>query len=347
MTELRALDLKPGDRLLCIASAGEMPLGILASESLLIDAVDTSVGQLHLSKLKMAAVLALEPVEAALFLGYISCDREQRLRLFNRVEEYLDESGKRFWDDHLFVFKKGPLHYGKNERYMAKFRRLGLYLLGGEKKLYGLFECENSDDQEEYFDKFLQSEVLKRLFNILFHPKLYKLRGITEQGFIHEGESNRAEFFFSRFRSLCTSTLARENYFLQLFLLGSVIYYEALPDFLQEKGISVIRLHHHNIRYRQISYTDIIRQSPEGTYNKFALSNMCEWLKKDAFINLLQLIVERADVSSKVLLRYVHRAHALPDDLDRAIVPDPGRGEILSQKDRFPFYNLVPMDIRV
>lgn len=347
MTELRALDIKPDDRLLSIASAGELPLSILAHAPLLIDAVDISNGQLYLSKLKLATVLALDSEEAARFLGYISCDREQRLRLLSRVEEYLDESGRRFWDDHLFVFRKGPLHYGRHERYMAKFRRLGLYLLGGEKKLYGLFECENSGDQEEYFDNVLRSEVMKRLFHIVFHPKLYKRRGIPEQGFIHEGERNLAEFFFSRFRSFCTSTPARENYFLQFSLLGSVVYYEALPDFLQDKGISVIRLHHHNIRYRHISYADIIRQSPEGTYNKFALSNLCDWMKRDAFINLLQLLVEKADVSSKALLRFVHCAHALPDNLDRAIIPDPGRGELLSQKDRFPFCNLVPMDIRV
>ncbi len=347
VTELQALDLKPDDRLLCISSAGELPLGILASEPLLIDAVDISAGQLHLSKLKMAAILALDPEEAAQFLGYISCDRDQRLRLFNRVEEYLDESGRSFWDDHLFVFKKGPIHYGRYELYMSKFRSFGLYLLGGRKKLYGLFECENREAQEEYFDKVLRSGLLERLFKIVFHPKLYKQRGIPEQGFIHEGKRDIAQFFFAQFRSFCTCTPARENYFLQLSFLGSVSYYEALPNFLQDKGVSLIRLHHNNIRYRHISYADILRQSPEGTYNKFALSNVGDWLEREAFTDLLQLIADKADVHSKALLRYIHYAHPVPSGMDQIVISNPAQGEKLRQKDRFPFYNLVPMDIRI
>ncbi|HKI44115.1 MAG TPA: DUF3419 family protein [Balneolales bacterium] len=339
-TELRALNLKPHDRLLCIASAGELPLSILAKGPLLIDAVDISMTQLQLSKLKLATVLALDIEDAARFLGYIPCDKEQRLRQFGMVREYLEESEENFWEDHLFVFNKGPAHYGRYEQYFARFRRIALFLLGGHEKLYGLFECECIEDQEDYFDKFLESGLLERLFKIIFHPRLFKQKGISGQGDI-------ARVFFNQFRNFCTQTLTRENYLLQFLFLGNVIYYEALPDFLQESGVTIIRLRHNNIHYHNLSYSDIIRNSPEGTYNKFALSNVCDWLQEEEFADLLQLIAKKADSNSKALLRYIYNIHPIPEELDETIITNPSKGEELRRKDRFPFYNLMPMDIKI
>lgn len=346
-TELRALDLKPDDRLLCIASGGELPLSILAKGPLLIDAVDISLAQLQLSKLKLAAVLALDVEEAARFLGYIPCNKEQRLRQFSMVREYLGEPERNFWEDHLFVFKKGPIHYGRYERYFARFRQLGLFLIGGPEKLYGLFECNDIEAQRKYFDEILRSELLERLFKIIFHPRLYKRRGISEQGLIHDGKQDIAQTFFNQFRNFCTQTLARENYLLQFLFLGNVIYYEALPFFLQERGMTIIRLRHSSIHYQNLSYSDIIRESPEGTYNKFALSNVCDWLGEEAFSGLLQLIAEKADSNSKALLRYVYNIHPIPEELDQTIIVNSSKGEELRRKDRFPFYNLMPIDIKI
>jgi len=346
-TELRALDLRPDDRLLCIASAGELPLSILADGPLMIDAVDISIAQLQLSKLKLAAILALDRNEAGRFLGYIPCEKEDRLRQLNIIAEYLDESERRFWDDHMFVFKKGPVHYGRYERYISKFRRLGLFLLGGYERLNGLFACDDRDAQEKYFDTVLRSGLLERLFKIIFHPALYKNRGIPDQGFINGGERDIAQFFFDQFRNFCTKTLARENYFLQFSFLGKIVYDEAFPAFLQDKGMAIIRLHPHNIHYRHASYADIVRESEEGTYNKFALSNVGDWLSREAFANLLKLVVDRADTNSKALLRYIHYAHPVPDDLADKVIVDTSQGEGLGEKDRFPFYNLVPMDIKI
>lgn len=68
-TELRALNLSLGDRVLCVASAGEVPLELLVNsdESIKIDAVDISGPQLYLSNLKFKAAMALKGTEAARF----------------------------------------------------------------------------------------------------------------------------------------------------------------------------------------------------------------------------------------------------------------------------------------
>ena len=63
--DARALDLRDGDRLLCISSAGEMPLNLLAMFDIKISAVDILESQNCLTRLKLAATRSLDPEEAA------------------------------------------------------------------------------------------------------------------------------------------------------------------------------------------------------------------------------------------------------------------------------------------
>ena len=84
LTEYKALDLQPGDSLLCIASAGEIPLNIAALCNLNIIAVDTSIYQLRLCRIKREASIHLESINAAFFLGYMQMKETER--------EYLQRS---------------------------------------------------------------------------------------------------------------------------------------------------------------------------------------------------------------------------------------------------------------
>src|SRR6056297_2249335 len=90
-SELMALNLSVGDRVLCVASAGEIPLEFLVNsdETIEIDAVDISEKQLYLSNLKLQAAIELEATDAAKFLGYIQVDQLKRKQLFNRIKNSL------------------------------------------------------------------------------------------------------------------------------------------------------------------------------------------------------------------------------------------------------------------
>ena len=125
-TEARALELKPGDRMLCIASGGEVPLNLLAMEEVKIDAVDISPGQLNLSKLKLHAALTLEPVEAARFLGFMEADPETRRQYFDKISGLMDEGEKAFWQNH----PKG-ISYGGGELRLSLFPALTEQTSGG------------------------------------------------------------------------------------------------------------------------------------------------------------------------------------------------------------------------
>ncbi len=344
-TERRALDIREGDRLLCVASAGEVPLNLLAMEPVAIEAVDISRTQLFLCRLKMAACRVLELQEAAALLGFMDASAEKRRRLFDRAAAYLGDDDRGFWAANMTAVERGPVHAGRFERYLERFSPAALAVLG-KRKLRRLFEQDTVAAQREYFDRFLSTTVLKVLFKIAFHPHLYRKRGIAEEGLRHGGKRDIAEFFYGRFRDFCTATPARGNPYLQFCFFGSILFPEALPEYLSEEGMRRVRENPAAIAWRLESYQEALDKSPPGRFNKFHLSNIGDWMGLEEYAGLLAQVSAKAAPSSRAISRFIHLDHPLPEALKERIVRRDKRGEELAGSDRFPFYNLVVMELR-
>ena len=343
-TERKALNIGKRNQLICIASAGEVPLNLLSRSNIQIDAVDISKSQLSLAKLKMLAAIHLEPLEAARFIGYCSGTSNERVYLYKKLSRFLEDPEKSFWDKHPVIFEKGPIHAARFEKYLSRFNWVGVNILG-RKKLMRLFEFNDVGMQQRYFDLHLDTRRLKYIFKIAFHPKIYKKRGMDKQGLVHSGSRDIAEFFFSRFRNFCTATLARRNYLLQITFFNHILYMEALPEFLKEKGNQKIRNSIGNLSFHNESISDRIRRKPKGFYDSFALSNVGDWMSHEDYADLLKIIGTQSASEGKALLRYIHFAHQIPESLAGVIKPDPQFGAELESVDRYPFYSLLPMTI--
>lgn len=342
LTLFKALDIEENDRLLCIASAGEVPLNLLAIQDLRIEAVDISLNQLNLAKIKLHAVCSLEPTEAAAFLGFVDAEPEERKKLFRKVSELMDSNEKLFWLENMNAIEKGPINEARFEKYITKFNWIGR-LIFGKKKLLRLFELDTIEAQQEFFDRHLSTSLLKIIFKIVFHPKIYKKRGMAPEGLTHSGERNISEFFYSRFRDFCSATSARKNYFLQFCFFNKVLFPEALPEYLSERGIQLIRKNREKLKFRHLSYTELLNQSRKGEFNKFHLSNIGDWMSRDEFVQILRLIKEKAAPSSRIMSCYIHCNHSIPEELKDFLIPDYQLGERLAKTDKYPFYNLVPI----
>jgi len=345
LTERRALDIREGDRLLCVASAGEVPLNLLALGPVAIEAVDISPAQLFLSQLKMGACRALEPLEAAELLGFMDASADERRRLFDRTSAFLGDDEKRFWAANMPAVDMGPVRAGRFERYLGRFSPAALAVLG-KRKLRRLFEQDTVAAQQEYFDRFLSTAVLKVLFKVAFHHRLYRKRGIADEGLRHGGKRDIAAFFYGRFRDFCAATPARRNLYLQFCLFGNVLFPEALPEYLSEEGMLRVREIHASIAWRLESYQDAVGKCVPGRFNKFHLSNIGDWMGLEEYAGLLALVCAKAAPSSRAVSRYIHLDHPLPEALRERIVRRDDRGEELVRSDRFPFYNLAVMELR-
>ncbi len=343
-TEARALELASGDRLLCIASAGEVPLNLLAQADLDIDAVDISLPQLHLAQLKLACALHLAPQDAALFIGYTPGTARRREQLFEQLTNHLPPQQVAFWKARRDIFKRGPVHKARFEQYIARYNGIALWLLN-RKKLMRLFECDGPDQQREFFDAHLRTPLLRQIFNIAFHPWVYKDRGVDADGLRHSGTRNIAAFFFSKFRDFCTATPARCNGYLQLTFFDRILFQEAMPEYLREEGNALLRKRHSQLAFHHTSIATHLKSCSRGVYNRFALSNLGDWVSRGEYEGLLERIHAHTTGESTALARYIHVNHPVPKTLARAITVASESVAALEASDRYPFYSLVPMHL--
>ncbi|WP_372634786.1 DUF3419 family protein [Fodinibius sp.] len=348
-TELKALNLKPGDRVLCVASAGEVPLELLVNseESIEIDAADISEQQLYLSNLKLQAAVELKSGDAARFLGYQRADPLSRKQWFDEIKVSLGKEEILFWMNNPVIFEKGPIQYGRYETYIARFAPFGRWLMGGSQKIMGLFDCTEIDQQKVYFDEVLKTGLLKILFKLIFHRRLYRNRGISDQGLMHMGDQNVGVRFFQKFRGFCTNTLARNNWYLQFMLFNRVMFEEALPGYLQPHTQKKLKAEHHRLKFIKKSYTDCVEEFPVGYYSKFAFSNISDWLTASEMMYLMDVIAGRAGPNAVGLIRYIYSSGLTPEALHERVQLDSVTGEQLLLEDRFPFYNLLPVNFTI
>ena len=339
-TESQMLELNDGDRLLCIASAGEVPLNLLAMRQADITAADTDLNQIYLGKLKLSAALFLPSEKAAGFLGYMHMDQAERKMQFARLQKNLSPEECHFWNKYPTVIEKGAVKAGRFEQYITRFRPIAQLILG-KRKLHRLLACDNVDEQQVFFDRELSSVLLKGLFKIIFHPRIYKNRGIHEKGLSNQGEIDMAAFFYGRLRHFCTATPCRLNYFFQYTFFNQVLYAEALPGFLQPEGQEKLRERQHQLYFRQHSFSECLHVYPPHYFNKFHLSNIGDWMSPNEFQEVLRLIHQKAAPESLLSARYIHFHQPIPNDLQRFFTEQPGKAEDLIQTDRYPFYSLV------
>ena len=335
-TEQAALGL-PGGRVLSIASAGDMPLSLLALGAEQVTAVDISPGQIALGELKRASVLALAPGEAASFLGYRSARLTDREAWFDQVLPMLPESARAFWRQHRPAAVRGAIWAGRFERYLGVVRRLTSPLL--RRRFARLCSANTLDAQAMVFDQSLDRAWLHAIFELAFHPGIFAGRGVDHRSLQHRTATQSVGTrYFERFRDMCMKTPARENHLLQLFTLGEVTGTDALPAYLTEAGATAVRARSSALEFRVASIFDALAEAPPGTFDRFHLSNLSDWLPPAELRRLLTLVVERADRPAKLVWRDLHRETALETTLVPSVREDREAGERLRLLDRFPFY---------
>jgi S-adenosylmethionine:diacylglycerol 3-amino-3-carboxypropyl transferase len=250
-----------------------------------------------------------------------------------------------FWQAHSEVIEKGVISTGRFERYVSSFSRLALHLLG-KKQILGLMELNTVSEQEKFFDERINLKMLRKLFAFIFRPSRYRNRAISEQGLQNAGTESKADFYFSRFRKFCTATPARNNYYLQYFLFNKILYQEALPGYLTEKGMERIRRNRNKIEFINASFRDSIVQNPRTPYNKFHLSNISDWMNPGEFESLLETIDGTSERPFRMLSRHLHHAVSIPGALRNKMVADSRMKDLLLENDKFPFYNVLPISSR-
>jgi S-adenosylmethionine:diacylglycerol 3-amino-3-carboxypropyl transferase len=340
LTEFNVLEIQDDDRVLCVASAGEVPLSLLYLQpGAKITAVDISIAQLALCRLKLQAAIALPFPLNGRFLGYAPLESKTRREIyFEKIHPSLTIEDRGFWSQHLTAIEKGVINFGRFEGYIKRLRKI-LSIIIGKKNLQQLINCSDTAEQQAIFDKQIAGrKAVKYLFRVAFHPAIYKNRGLSPKGLMH-ARANTGKLFLNKFRNFCTATPAKKNYFLQYFLMGECTSVEAFPEYLRENSRGILVANRHNLTFREATLQEELAAHPAGTFNKIHLSNIGDWMSKQEFYFFVELLHNTCTSRIKLCYRFLQKNHFEHNYLGKEwfdITP-----VNIEMTDRFPFYNVL------
>jgi S-adenosylmethionine:diacylglycerol 3-amino-3-carboxypropyl transferase len=345
-SEQRILDVKPTDRILSVASGGEVPLSLLShNENIRICAVDISDDQIKLCRLKLTAAIHLDFPVNGQFLGYADIKEKKRSELYkDNIRRHLPEEDILFWDHNLPYIEDGVVNAGRFEQYIQKMRFV-VNLFIGKKNLFRLISSRTLEEQRKVFqEKIATRKSLQLLFKIAFHPAIYKIRGLQEQALIPAGKST-GELFYNKFEKFCTARLASENYFLQYFLTGNCITEKSFPPYLQPANRSRLISNQNGLELKTTSFQNALSEKEKGYYNKIHLSNLGDWMNEEDFSQLLELLRSKCNPGTKLCYRYLQKNH-FPETGTVNFPIDSELSAGAQGQDRFPFYGILSVTMQ-
>jgi len=320
---LSGLEIKEGDKVLSIGSAGDNSFSLLSGSPKMVVAVDINKVQLNLIELKKAAFKALDYQEFLSFLGFVDCNN--RLDLFKKVAFFLDGEQKIFWADRFDEIEGGIIYQGKFEKYFHTFKDKVLPFVHNQERINGLFEDKDAVSQQKYFATKWNSFKWRGLFKLFFSKFVMGKLG-RDPKFLEEVEIPVSDFILQQARGHLQSTSCQKNYFLDFILRGK--FQIALPHYARQENFEIIK---NNVDKLVVfeGYASDAFQKYQG-FNKFNLSNIFEYMNVETFKNVVAEMVEQGVAGAKyaywnlMVPRNMNTAQPLLKQLDMGAYHDNG-----------------------
>lgn len=328
--ELAALAVRPADDVIAIGGAGCTALSLLAQGPRSLHAVDCSLAQIHLLRLKLAAVMHLPSEQAIQFLGGLPANN--RIATFQSLSTQLPSQTARFWNGRIEQIKGGVLAHGRIERYFAILRWL-LRWIHSPRRIEALFEQPTLECQRRYYHDCWNTPGWRRFF-LLAHKRI--LDHVLDPSFYRFVEArNLPQELHERAARRLTELPIGDNYFLSWILRGRYPDHAAarppylLPGAAVSLALSASRLetHHADIR-------DFLRSRPDSSCDKFYLSNVAEWLRENELAPFFEQVIRVARDGAVVCIRALMVDRPLPVALADRLCEDTARSAALAASDR-------------
>jgi S-adenosylmethionine-diacylglycerol 3-amino-3-carboxypropyl transferase len=322
VVDMRALDIGPGHEVIAIASGGCNVLSYLTADPAGVTAVDLNGAHIALGRLKICAAQNL-PDYDSFFRFFGRADARANVAAYDRrLRAKLDPAARAYWDKRTAF---GRRRIGLFARNFYRHGLLGHVLGAGHAlaRLHGLdpsivLRARTLDEQRALyekrlapiFDKPLVRWLLKQpasLYGLGIPPAQYRALAADSPLGIGAVLSERVE------RLACGFNIT-ENYFAwqafgRRYAPGPN---PALPPYLERENFGVVRSRSSRVRYVQRSFTDILRDSPAASFDRYALLDAQDWMNDAELTALWSEITRTARPGARVIFRTAAAERLLP-----------------------------------
>lgn len=296
-SELDALDLR-GRRALSIHAAGGRAFSLLLGDPSEVVAIDRNPAQIHLGRLKVAAMQRLDREAYLAFVGLR--EGSSRAEVYGALRGELPEDARAFWDRRPGDIAEGIQHVGRTERSIARVSPvLRLFLKAAVTRLRAAASLEEQGEiARAVFDRLPVRAVLALIFNPLSGRVV-----LRDPVYYGEGRRRAAEYL----RERVVSTLQRHRFddcfILSLFLYGHLKHSRSMPVGLGEDEYPVVQSRLDRIRFERSCVIEYLAAQPPEQFDAFSLSDLGGYLTIAEFATLLQHVERVSRSGANVCIR--------------------------------------------
>jgi S-adenosylmethionine-diacylglycerol 3-amino-3-carboxypropyl transferase len=273
-----ALDLGPGDDVLCIGSAGDNALALLLQDPASVTALDMSPAQAALIKLKLAALADFDRwEELAALIGLIDGDP---LALYERLRPRLDDQATGWLDAHADDVAAGLLHRGRLEAYFAAFREQHLERLWPDDLMDRMLATDLAG-QRAIFEREADTPAFAAAFADFFGRENMERQGRDPAQFAHVAGGDPGRYFHRRASWAFRAFPLSDNPYVQLFFFGRLHDAEAGPAWLRPSNFGALKARLPRFHLHLGELEQLLDERPVGAFSHGAFSDAFEYMSAD------------------------------------------------------------------
>jgi S-adenosylmethionine-diacylglycerol 3-amino-3-carboxypropyl transferase len=348
--DLAAMDVRPGHRIVTIASGGCNALSYLVADPGQVEAVDLNPVHVAFNRLKHAGLKAL-PDHAAFFRFFGAANAAENLETYTSyIRPALDPESRAYWDGRsllgrrrVSIFVRDLYRHGVLGRFIglgtavARLHGVDLRNILAARTLEeqrGIFDAEIAP----LFDKPLvrwATAQRSSLFGLGIPPQQY-------DALAKDGATMGAVLKARVERLACDFPLAGNYFAWQAFGRRYEGTAGSLPPYLRPENFGTMRDRVSRVTVANISYADFLAAKPDASVDRFVLLDAQDWMNDSQLNDLWREITRTAAPGARVIFRTAADERLLPGRVAADLLARwdylEGRSRVLHARDRSAIY---------
>ncbi|HWP59595.1 MAG TPA: DUF3419 family protein [Candidatus Acidoferrales bacterium] len=331
-----ALRISPQDDVLSIGSAGDNSLALLLYNPRSLTVIDRNAAQIGLIELKIRALQTLNYEDFVAFLGARPSAR--RSELYALVRPALSEEARSYWDARRKELLRGVIHCGKLESYFKIFRRCALPLIHSQRTVEKLLDASSLEQQRSLYDQVWNTRRWRSLFSVFFSQAFLSRFGREFSFFEHATNTPIGAELLRRIRRGIAEIPIRDNFFIEYILTGHYRDLQSTHPYLAESSFLYLKKNVNRIRLVWADLEAYLDALPTGSFSKFNLSDIFEYMSEPQFERALRSIARASRPGGKLAFWTLFVPRMIPPSLARQIRPAALASRQFFATDRTFFY---------
>lgn len=336
---LAALDVRPDDTVVSIASAGDNALALLGAGAARVVALDLNPAQLACLALRVAAYRQLDHDGLLELIG--SRPSARRAALYRRCRPLLTPGVQAFWDAQPAAITGGIGGAGKFEDYFRLFREWVLPLVHGRRTVGTLLRGGSPEERERFYSERWDTWRWRLLFQVFFSRFMMGRLG-RDPAFFKYVEGSVAERILARTRHALVTLDPAQNPYVHWILTGT--HGAALPWALRAENFERIHSRLDRLEWHELTLEAFLARESGVRVDKFNLSDIFEYMSEENTAALLARLAAASRPGGRLAYWNMLAPRRRPESLADRLRPRADLAGPLFEQDKAFFYSALVVE---